>query len=143
MSVLVLSILSSALIDTLAKSQTLSSSAQNQMLATIIAHQVLARAKHLTYRDLYTMQGCRTLDTSGNTLANADVADYFSPFVLDQSANWSPAALRNQFIGTISETIEPHYGDYSLKITARCSWMENGQTRAYAISTFVHANATQ
>lgn len=144
-SVIVASIMGTAIVNTMSGALRVSSKAQSQVLATCIAQQVIDACRNRNFNDLITPTaagGC--MGTGQRLTVNNSGASSTSPVfprslmleLNDPNTVWNSESKENAFVGTVVADIAPIDAD-NASVNVTVSWNEHGGLRQFTTSTVI------
>ena len=148
MAIATSSLLSAALVSSLADTERLSTSGQNQIMASSIVQEQIDNTRNSLYDTLHQWSAPSPGETY-TLLVNRSEAGQVGPSFINNrplmldlvNDGWSEAAAKNLFQGTVTETIIDN-GDSgampnTLTIKVIATWHEGDSLRTYELDTLV------
>lgn len=136
------SILAAALIGNISETYRLSTSGQNQVLASAMAQEVIDNTRNTSYTTLASYIGTPyTLVVHKESASTVFPAIYPRQLMMNMSDMvWTQQAQDNKFVPTVTETVTAGPLANTVRVTVDISWFENGQGRTYSMSTIISEN---
>ncbi|GEM_PF-3285720 len=152
MAIAVSSMLAAAMVGAMADTSRLSTSGQNQIIASALAQEQIDNIRNTQYNDLTPLAGQTfTLlvnrSASGQSgpaqvnprplLIDAINLDWRTPAEVSAGVSQTSPQALSEFNGTVTETVENSQYPNAVLVTVEVDWQEGTSARKYVVSTLV------